>query len=83
MGVYKTEDYDNHLRILGIKEAPKTFKELIVTYENLKYKVYTNILAAKQETLNKQIIKEGGMLHYGRKANNTEEDSTQVPLSFD
>ena len=83
MGVYKTEDYDKHLKILGIKEAPKTFKELIVTYENLKYKVYTNVLAAKQETLNKQIIKEGGMLHYGRKANNTEEDSTQVPLSFD
>ena len=83
MGVYKTEDYNDHLRILGIKEAPKTFKELIVTYENLKYKVYTNVLAAKQETLNKQIIKEGGMLHYGRKANNTEEDSTQVPLSFD
>ena len=83
MGIYKIEDYDKHLKILGIKEAPKTFKELIVTYENLKYKVYTDILAVKQETLNRQIIKEGGMLHYGRKANNTEEDSTQVPLSFD
>ena len=83
MGIYKTEDYDKHLKVLGIKEAPTTFKELIVTYENLKYKVYTDILAAKQETINRQIIKEGGMLHYGRKANNTEEDSTQVPLSFD
>ena len=83
MGIYKTEDYDKHLKVLGIKEAPKTFRELIVTYENLKYKVYTQILAAKQETINRQIIKEGGMLHYGRKANNTQEDSTQVPLSFD
>tara|TARA_Y100000361_G_scaffold154238_1_gene178971 strand:- start:1843 stop:3612 length:1770 start_codon:yes stop_codon:yes gene_type:complete len=82
-GIYDKDRYKEHLKTLGIEQYPKTFKELIITYENLKHKVHVEMLTAKQETINKQIIKEGGMLRYGSKANNTQEDSTQVPLSFD
>ena len=82
MGIYDTDSLKDNLEALGVKEYPKTFEELITIYENLKKKVHGQLLTVNQETLNKQIIKEGGMLHYGSKANNTQEDSTQVPLSF-
>jgi len=68
--------------LLNVKEFPTTYKGFIDMYENFKKSVRARLIHEQSKELN-NIRRKAGYVSYEYKANNTKQDSQQVPLSFE
>lgn len=81
MGISTIEQKKHNEEKLKIDKWPTTFKELINLYEDSKRKSHLIFLEAEEETINYK--KRKVVETYGYNINNTQQDSSQVPLSFE
>lgn len=81
MGISTIEQKKHNEEKLKIDKWPTTFKKLINLYEDSKRKSHLIFLEAEEETINYK--KRKVVETYGYNINNTQQDSSQVPLSFE
>ena len=81
-GGYSLVSINKTKAMLNIKEFPTTYKGFIDMYENFKKSVRARLIHEQSKELN-NIRRKAGYVSYEYKANNTKQDSQQVPLSFE
>ena len=81
-GGYNLNSINQVKTLLNVKEFPTTYRGFIDMYENFKKSVRARLIHEQSKELN-NIRRKAGYVSYEYKANNTKQDSQQVPLSFE